>query len=271
MKKWRRCAKGQTATSTMRPLMGNSHSQDKSCPAFLSLQAEHFESLEKKKCHPPLSGEKAIELPQLERPEGKRGILNQTNMDLLPFSCSFSSRQPTHLSMVRGTNRAAFAATRNIPEATRYAACFRHSFPFLLAFPSLPFLFFLSFFVFLVNHHHTPPHSLVVEVVCVGELSAWDQTSQTLPSYVPIIPVFQDTKHEGGNFSNSPPLVTLIIIVIVVIFGIHCLTGQGIQARIEGSRFPNVCVGERKREQKCCLDRLMSMMGYGTHNTNPTS
>ena len=148
MKKWRRCAKGQTATSTMKPLMGNSLSQDKSCPALLSLQAKHFASLEKKKSHPPLSGEKAIELPQLERPEARREILNQINMDLLPFSSSSSSRQPTRLStgMVRGTNRAALAATRNIPEATRYAACFRHSFPFLLAFPSLPF--FLSFFLF---------------------------------------------------------------------------------------------------------------------------
>lgn len=247
MKKWRRCAKGQTATSTMKPLMGNSLSQDKSCPAFLSLQAKHFALLEKKKSHPLFSREKAIELPQLERPEGRREILNQTNMDLLPFSCSFSSRQPTHLSMVRGTNRAALAATRNIPEATRYAACFRHSFPFLLAFPSLPFLFFFRFSFSRESPPHPSPLSrcclCLVEVVCVGELSAWDQTSQTLPSYVPIIPVFRDTEHEREKISNPPPLATLIIIVIIiiVIFGIHYLIGQGIQARIGWLAFP-LCV-----------------------------
>lgn len=46
----------------------------------------------------------------------------------------------------------------------------------------------------------------------MGEWSAWNQTSQTLPSYVPIIPAFRDTEHEREKISNPPPLATLIII-----------------------------------------------------------
>jgi len=56
------------------------------------------------------------------------------------------------------------------------------------------------------------------------------QTSQTLPSYVPIIPSFGILSMSGENFSISHPLAILTIIIIII--GIHCLIGQGIQARI---------------------------------------
>jgi len=132
----------------MKPLMGNSFSLDKYRPIFLPLQVKHspiIREREREMLSSTFWG-KSDRITVIRAARGKEGDSESNEHGPSVFlSFSFSSRQPTHLSTVRGTNRAAIAATRNIPEATRYTACFRHSFPFPFLWLSLPFLFFFLF------------------------------------------------------------------------------------------------------------------------------